>query len=224
MAADPKAREDADRAALSLALAETGVRNSRLEELHAGTFPQSAVGDYSDVKVVTPYGEIPWARVSRLCDEEMKGLMIEVVDRLYTVLTHPEPFSRLMGARTWNAPALDPAMMVVVARHEARQTGMAEADIWTAWPLDAAAHRPPLRRDAEAIGSADGADEAQTVTPVRAKVEASPEGLRALADAPLADPAWIAQARQALAAAADNLERAQLDILDEIEAAAYGQD
>lgn len=49
-------------ASLALALVETCVRNSRLEELHTGISPDSAVGDYSDVKVVTPYGDIPWAR------------------------------------------------------------------------------------------------------------------------------------------------------------------
>jgi len=36
------------------------VRNTSLEDIHAGTFPSSKTGDYSDVKVVTPYGEIPW--------------------------------------------------------------------------------------------------------------------------------------------------------------------
>jgi hypothetical protein len=35
-------------------------RNSKLEELHIGKSPISETGDYSDVKVVTPSGEIPW--------------------------------------------------------------------------------------------------------------------------------------------------------------------
>ena len=34
-------------------------RNSELENLHAGIVPDSKAGDYSDVKVVTPFGEIP---------------------------------------------------------------------------------------------------------------------------------------------------------------------
>ena len=59
--------------AFAVALAETAVRNNTpLEDLHAGTFPSSKTGDYSDVRVVTPYGEIPWNAVSRLSDEEMK--------------------------------------------------------------------------------------------------------------------------------------------------------
>ena len=35
-------------------------RNSGLEDHHSGITPSSQAGDYSDVKVVTPYGEIPW--------------------------------------------------------------------------------------------------------------------------------------------------------------------
>src|SRR5258708_7860120 len=58
-------------------------RNSALEDLHAGISPSSAAGDYSDVLVNSPYGTIPWPQISRLNDEEMKQLMIDVVDRTY---------------------------------------------------------------------------------------------------------------------------------------------
>ena len=58
-------------------------RNSILEDLHAGTAPSSKSGDYSDVAVVTPFGEIPWGRLSRFDDSEMKTLMIDVVQRTY---------------------------------------------------------------------------------------------------------------------------------------------
>lgn len=58
-------------------------RNSMLEDLHAGISPSSAAGDYSDVKVSSPYGVIPWPEVSRLNDDEMKRLMIDVVNRAY---------------------------------------------------------------------------------------------------------------------------------------------
>ena len=67
----------------------TGVQTCALplvSALHAGIFPSSQSGDYSDVKVVTPYGEIPWERLGRLSDDEMKVLMIDVVDRCYTFL------------------------------------------------------------------------------------------------------------------------------------------
>ena len=61
-------------------------RNSELEELHAGTFPSSVEGNYGDVKVVSPYGEIPWRDLGRVGDAEMKVLMIDVVNRTYGVL------------------------------------------------------------------------------------------------------------------------------------------
>ena len=58
-------------------------RNSVLEDLHAGISPDSASGDFSDVNVSSPYGDIPWPKLSRLNDDEMKRLMIDVVDRTY---------------------------------------------------------------------------------------------------------------------------------------------
>jgi ligand-binding SRPBCC domain-containing protein len=62
------------------------VRHSQLEDLHAGIAPSSATGDYTDVTVTSPFGSIPWSRVSRFNDEEMKQLMIDVVDRTYQFL------------------------------------------------------------------------------------------------------------------------------------------
>jgi ligand-binding SRPBCC domain-containing protein len=62
-------------------------RNTKLEDLHAGIYPSSQSGDYSDVKVVTPYGEISWERLGRFSDDEMKVLMIDVVDRCYEFLS-----------------------------------------------------------------------------------------------------------------------------------------
>ena len=58
-------------------------RNSVLEDLHAGIAPDSKAGDYSDVVVSTPFGEIPWSKLSRFDDEEMKTLMIDVVQKTY---------------------------------------------------------------------------------------------------------------------------------------------
>jgi hypothetical protein len=58
-------------------------RNSMLEDLHCGITPSSAAGDYSDVVVRTPFGEIPWRQLSRFGDAEMKLLMIDVVQRTY---------------------------------------------------------------------------------------------------------------------------------------------
>ena len=63
-------------------------RNSELENLHAGVVPDSETGDYSDVIVKTPFGEIPWRELSRFNDAEMKRLMIDVVNRTYLFI-HP---------------------------------------------------------------------------------------------------------------------------------------
>ena len=68
-------------------LAQKCFRNTVLEDLHAGTIPDSQTGDYTDVVVRSPYGEIPWPRLSRLSDEEMKALMIDVVNKTYRTLT-----------------------------------------------------------------------------------------------------------------------------------------
>lgn len=58
-------------------------RNSILENFHASKVPDSKTGDYTDVVVHTPYGEIPWNELSRLNDAEMKALMIDVVNHTY---------------------------------------------------------------------------------------------------------------------------------------------
>lgn len=121
MTDEKTARERRDTERLALAIVETCVRNTGLETLHAGTFPRSAVGDYTDVTVATPYGEIPWTEVSRISDDEMKALMIEVVDRVFTYLSFPE---ELAGVRTatgaWDRPRLNADLMKTVRR---RQTG-----------------------------------------------------------------------------------------------------
>jgi hypothetical protein len=67
-------------------LAQQCFRNTMLEDLHAGITPDSQTGDYNDVVVRSPYGEIPWPKLSRLSDEEMKALMIEVVNKTYRAL------------------------------------------------------------------------------------------------------------------------------------------
>ena len=58
-------------------------RNSALEDLQAGIVPDSKARDYSDVVVFTPLGEIPWHKLSRFYDKEMKTLMIDVVQKTY---------------------------------------------------------------------------------------------------------------------------------------------
>lgn len=102
---------DDEKAFFTLALVEQCVRNTGLEDFHAGVTPSSATGDYSDVKVVTPYGEIPWANLSRISDEEMKVLMIEVTNKVFTFLTRGEDLMTLGPAARWNKPELDQRLL-----------------------------------------------------------------------------------------------------------------
>ena len=88
------------------------VRKTCIADFQAGIEPSSQAGDFSDVKVVTPYGEIPWNELSRIRDDEMRDFMRQVVDRLYTVLLRlgdPEFVERLdnYASRTtaaWDTP------------------------------------------------------------------------------------------------------------------------
>ena len=78
---------DKDRIAASLAklMVMMCVRNTGLETLHAGLIPVTLTGDYSDVFVLDADGrKIPWAEVSHFDDDQMRALMREIVNRLYT--------------------------------------------------------------------------------------------------------------------------------------------
>ncbi|AOH86949.1 hypothetical protein AWL63_19670 [Sphingomonas panacis] len=121
----PVAEEISDRAArrIALALVEQCVRNTRLEDFHAGKVPESLSGDYSDVKVVTPFGEIPWAEVSRISDPEMKALMVEVVNRVFTFLTRMEDLLTLQSAARWDRPEHDPALLETAQRRAKARAG-----------------------------------------------------------------------------------------------------
>ena len=67
-------------------MAQQCFRNTVLENVHAGITPYSEAGDYSDVVVKTPAGTIPRSKLSRLNDQEMKTLMIDVVNQTYLLL------------------------------------------------------------------------------------------------------------------------------------------
>lgn len=70
---------------MAKAMALICVRNTCLETLHAGPGAVSHTGDYSDVIVTDANGrQIPWSEVSRISDDEMRELMREIVNRLYT--------------------------------------------------------------------------------------------------------------------------------------------
>jgi len=102
----------------AIALVQRCVRNTQLEELHAGITPASQSGDYEDVKVVSPYGEIPWNQVSRISDEEMKALMIEVVNKVFTFLVHSDYLSDRPSRARWDEPTLDAGLLALVERRK----------------------------------------------------------------------------------------------------------
>ena len=91
------------------------VRNTRLENLHAGIVPTSNTGDFSDVMVVDADGnKIPWNDVSHFDDNEMRELIREIVNRLYTFhLKGNDPdFRNVINkwapiAQKWDEPELD---------------------------------------------------------------------------------------------------------------------
>ena len=114
-------KDDERRVAARLAriMAMLCVRNTQLETLHSGLGPITRTGDYSDVFVVDADGRrIPWSEVSRIDDAEMRQLMQEIVNRLYTFhLEANDPklqatIERWMDAATkWDEPEIDPKMI-----------------------------------------------------------------------------------------------------------------
>lgn len=110
---------DSEKTRFTFALVEQCVRNTFLEALHAGTVPDSATGDYSDVKVVTPFGEIAWTELSRISDAEMKQLMVEITNKVFTFLTYPDDLVTVGPAARWNKPEIDPALMHQAERRRA---------------------------------------------------------------------------------------------------------
>lgn len=113
--------DDEKRIAAKLAkiMAMLCVRNTQLETLHAGLSPVTRTGDYSDVFVVDADGRrIPWSEVSRIDDAELRQLMQEIVNRLYTFhLEADDPklqatIERWMGAASrWDEPEIDLRMI-----------------------------------------------------------------------------------------------------------------
>jgi hypothetical protein len=106
-------------AQLAKAMAMICVRNTMLEDLHAGPGPVTRTGDYSDVVVLDAEGNrIPWSEVSRIDDVEMRDLMRQIVNRLYTFhLNSDDPGLRseidrwMSVAGKWDEPELDPGMI-----------------------------------------------------------------------------------------------------------------
>ena len=127
-------REERNRADWFRVMALMCVRNTQLEAIHSGIVPVSRTGDFSDVTVVDANGRrIPWPKASHFDDEAMRGLMRQVVNRLYTFhIKAGEPdFQRIVEpwltvARGWDAPEVDDALFAAIESrrgHDARVSG-----------------------------------------------------------------------------------------------------
>lgn len=99
-----------------------------IEELHAGTVPVTHTGDYSDVFITDADGhQIPWSDASHLDDDQMRSLMRQIVDRLYTFhLKADDAGFRdhldrwLAVAERWDEPKLDEAFLATMIGGEAK--------------------------------------------------------------------------------------------------------
>lgn len=117
--------EDEERIAANLSkiMAMICIRNTRLEDLHAGVRPVTLTGDYSDVSVVDATGQtICWRDVSHIDDARMADLMRDIVNRLFTfhmrrdVPSFRDHLDRWMTASDrWDNPTLDTAFLDAVA-------------------------------------------------------------------------------------------------------------
>ena len=113
----------------AIALTHFAFRNGPIEDIHAGTAVLSKTGDFSDVKVVTPYGEIPWNNLSRITDEEMKKLNKFMVNRLavYHKLIAAGEFEKLgiimqfdyLCGSDWDEPEIDGDLKALLQHVEA---------------------------------------------------------------------------------------------------------
>ena len=116
---DTQSPDDQLRSLLIRTMALLCVRNTRLEDIHAGLTPITRTGDYSDVTVIDADGRrIPWPEVSHFDDSVMRDLMRQVVDRLYSFevraqeprfLDRIEPWMK--AASRWDEPKLDPSFL-----------------------------------------------------------------------------------------------------------------
>ena len=111
-------------AKLAKTMAMLCVRNTHLETIHAGKTPVTRTGEWTDVTVVDADGNrIPWNDVSRITDDEMRDLMRDIVNRLYTFhLCADEPglqaeIERWMAvAGQWDEPEINQRMTHIDAR------------------------------------------------------------------------------------------------------------
>ena len=95
---------------MALCLVNACVRNS-LEDLHAGIFPSSESGDFTDVKVVSPYGEIPWNQVGSHLGRRNEGAYDHHRQQVFTFLLDPDRHMNFFNfPPRWTKPVVDREM------------------------------------------------------------------------------------------------------------------
>ena len=116
-------------AILSKAMAMMCFRNTILEDFHSGIAPVSHTGDFSDVVVIDANGRrIPWPEVAHIEPDEMRNLMRQVVNRLYTfqVKAGDLEFVAMMDraareAWEWDEPELDEIFLAGLEARRSRE-------------------------------------------------------------------------------------------------------
>ena len=114
-------RDDEKRIAARMAktLAMMCVRNTGLETLHSGVVPVTQTGDYSDVRVIDADGrEIAWNDVSHLDDDQMRALMKEIVNRVYTFYISIDDEEFRDRIDRWDEPDSDFKLLKLLADEE----------------------------------------------------------------------------------------------------------
>ena len=115
-------------ASISKSMAMMCVRNTMLEDIHAGIEPVSHTGDFTDVVVIDANGRrIAWPEVSRIGNDEMGRLMWQVVNRLYTYQAKADDLHfvtmmdrALAEAWRWDEPELDEIILSAIASSRRR--------------------------------------------------------------------------------------------------------
>ena len=113
-------------ASLAKIMAMMCVRNTKLEDIHAGVVPVSKTRDFSDVMVIDGEGlKIPWTEVSHFDDDAMRDLMRQIVNRIYTfqLKTDDPHFQKLIDrwasvAEKWDDPELDEFFLRTIKRYQ----------------------------------------------------------------------------------------------------------
>ena len=117
-------------ASISKSMAMMCVRNTMLEDIHAGIEPVSHTGDFTDVVVIDANGRrIAWPEVSRIGNDEMGRLMWQVVNRLYTYQAKADDLHfvtmmdrALAEAWRWDEPELNEIILSAIASSRRRAT------------------------------------------------------------------------------------------------------